>query len=344
MIAVDPFLDADFGVLRRDDALENDRHLDELADFVDVFPAVPEAPVRHAVFRDRRELPDARLAGTGCWNGRTGCQSRRRGSRRGVATAASTPAAAARLHHTAEMAIVQIALVDRRLLIDRDDDRLGAQVLEHLKLFGRRAKIGNRIELLPSRAGRRRRDLLMRYRRPAGERGERVGRSGAAIHADFAVGMQRALAGARRGENRELHRHAENHRRHVDRRRIDRLARDDIDPVERLTIAAQVRLAAVAVRHIVVRLERHVAIAERFEIECVDQLVDARNPFMSDEAVRIDLRLQQRGCRKHPGEAGKRPPPAQTEPPTVLDHSHEEPPEIVLLGGQTYNSPVRTMN
>ena len=163
-----------------------------------------------------------------------------------------------------------------------------------LQLLGRRAEVGNRIELIPARAGRGRRDLLMRNRRAAGKRRERVGGSGAAIHADLAVGMQRALAGARRGEDRKLHRHAENRRRHVDRRRIDGLALDDVDPVERLAVAAQVPLAAVAVRHVVVRLERHVAIAERFEVERIDQLVDPRNALMTDEAVGIDLRLQQR--------------------------------------------------
>ena len=74
---------------------------------------------------------------------------------------------------------------------------------------------------------------------------------------------------------------------------------DDVDPVERLAIAAQVPLAAVAVRHVVVRLERHVAIAERFEVECIDQLVDARDALMTDEAVGIDLSLQQRRRREH---------------------------------------------
>ena len=68
---------------------------------------------------------------------------------------------------------------------------------------------------------------------------------------------------------------------------------DDVDPIEGLAVPAQIRFAAVAVRHIVVRLQRHVAIAERFEVECINKLVDPRHALMTDETVGIDLSLQQ---------------------------------------------------
>ncbi len=68
---------------------------------------------------------------------------------------------------------------------------------------------------------------------------------------------------------------------------------DDVDPIEGLAVPAQVRFAAVAVRHVVVRLQRHVAIAERFEVECINELVDPRDALMTDETVGIDLSLQQ---------------------------------------------------
>jgi hypothetical protein len=97
------------------------------------------------------------------------------------------------------------------------------------------------------------------------------------------------------------------------------------------------------VRHVVVRFERHVAIANRLEVERVDKLIDPRYAFMSDETVRIDLSFQQRRCREHRGKAGKCPPSAQTEPPPVLDYAHEAS-EIVLLGRRTYNSPRGIIN
>jgi hypothetical protein len=60
------------------------------------------------------------------------------------------------------MTVVETAFVERCLLINSNDDGLRAEVLEHLKLLGRCAKVGNRVELLPPRASRRGSDFLLR--------------------------------------------------------------------------------------------------------------------------------------------------------------------------------------
>ena len=66
---------------------------------------------------------------------------------------------------------------------------------------------------------------------------------------------------------RILHPRAEHLARQIDARRIDRRARHEIDPVERLAVAAERELGAVAVRGVVVDRQRNVREHHRLEIE-----------------------------------------------------------------------------
>jgi hypothetical protein len=130
--------------------------------------------------------------------------------------------------------------------------------------------------------------------------------------------MKRPLAGAWGGENGVRHFHAENLRRHIYRLRIDGLSGNEVHPVERLPVAAEIPLAPVAVRHVVVALVGHVAIADRLEIESIDQLIQCRDAPVAGERMRINLRFQQRRPGKYTGQTGQCLAPAQTEPPLLL--------------------------
>src|SRR5688500_4356407 len=116
--AVDTFFYADFRVLGRHDAFEDHRHLDELAHFIDVIPAVTQTVVLYAVLREGRELTNARFSrsghrylGAGCMR----CCCRLRGC---VAAATASSASISGLNDDAQLTVVETALVHRGLLID----------------------------------------------------------------------------------------------------------------------------------------------------------------------------------------------------------------------------------
>ena len=160
------------------------------------------------------------------------------------------------------------ALVVRRLLIHRDDHRGIAGALRALEQFLARAQILPRIELPPQLSLRPLRHLLDRLARVVAEAHRRVRRQlRRAIHPRLAVGMQRHLRRRRRDDDRIFQLQAEQLRRQIDGRRIDGLAGNQIDPVERLPVAPQIPFAAVAVRRVVVDRLRDVGEHHRLEVE-----------------------------------------------------------------------------
>ena len=122
-----------------------------------------------------------------------------RGARRASASTATAGAARA----AAEVPIVLAALVVRRLLIDGDDHGGVAGTLRALEQLLAGAHVLPRIELPPQLSLRALRHLLDRLARVVAEAHRRVRRQRRrAIHAGFAVGMQRHLRRRRRDHDR----------------------------------------------------------------------------------------------------------------------------------------------
>ena len=200
------------------------------------------------------------------------------------------------------------AFVVRRLLIDGDDDRRIAARLSTLEHLAAGVQILPRIELEPQLSLSAFRHLLDRLARVVAETHRRVRRQRRrAVHAGLALGMQRSLCGGRRNDDRVLQLEIEQLRREIDRRRIDGASRHEIDPVERLAVAPQVPLSAVAVSGVVVDRLRHVGEHHRLEVERRQHLVEARRATVLVEGSRIELRVKKRRACDEPCEPCERP-------------------------------------
>ena len=106
------------------------------------------------------------------------------------------------------------------------------------------------------------------------------------------------------------------------RRGIDRFARNQIDPVERLPVAAKVPFAAVAMRRVVVHRLRDVREHHRLEVERGEHLAEAGRALVRGERTRIELRVQQRRAGHEAGNAGERLAARDRLLPTTFDRSH----------------------
>ena len=199
------------------------------------------------------------------------------------------------------------SLVVRRLLIDRDDDGGIARSLRAFEQFLARAHVLPRIKLPPELSLRAFRHLLDRLARVVAEAHRRIRRKRrGAIHARLAVRMQGDLRCRRRDDDRIFQIQIEQLRREIDRCRIDGLAGNEIDPVERLTIAAKVPFAAIAVRGVVVHRLRDVGEHDRLEVERGEHLVQPGRPSVLRERTRIELRVKQRRAGDEAGHARER--------------------------------------
>jgi hypothetical protein len=118
--------------------------------------------------------------------------------------------------------------------------------------------------------------------------------------------MQRHLCRRWRDHDRIFQIQSEQLLRQIDGRGIHGLARDQIDPVERLPVAAEIPFAAVAVRRVVVDRLRDVGEHHRLEVEGAEHLVQAGCAFVRRVRPRIQLRVQQRRSRNERRHAGQR--------------------------------------
>jgi hypothetical protein len=128
------------------------------------------------------------------------------------------------------------------------------------------------------------------------------------MHPDLSVRMQRHLHRRRRHHDRVLHPGAQHLGGEIDTLRIDCPSRHEVHPVERLAVAPDRELGAIAMRRVVIDHERDVGKHHRLEIERAHHLVESGHPLVVLVLTRIHLRRQsgQRRRGENTGQPGDR--------------------------------------
>ena len=159
----------------------------------------------------------------------------------------------------------------------------------------------------------------------------------------LAVGMERHLPGAGRDEDRKVQREAEDAGACVDARGLDRLARNDVHPVEGVAIALDGPLRVGAVSRVVVHEPRDVGEEHRLEVEHRLHLGEAGHALVIAERAGIPLpSRQERRPRDERGEARQRLPPGQTRTPATFNRSHVSLPSSAATSGLCGSRPGRS--
>ena len=217
---------------------------------------------------------------------------------------------------------MEVALVIRRLLVNRHDNRLTARFLRHVEHLPVPLEIASRIALEPERPLGGFGDSWERKARDvAHDHGRRRVRC-RVVHPQLAIGMQVPLTRRRSEHDRTVHPDPEQLGRCVDLRGSDTPTPDQLDPVKRIPISVQRELGIGAVRGVVVNGERHVVVEHRFEIERGAHLVEAEDPSMRAERVRVALRVQQGRRRQKRGQTAQRLSARESPTPLLFDVSH----------------------
>ena len=262
--AVESAVDTKTRVFGSQDALDEHGDVDESPDLVEIFPVVPK-PSGH------------------------GQPVKLGAARRGLFVLFIVRDPFARRVST-KMAVVEIALEPRRLLIDGNNDRLRPRRLKLLEPPPGQHQIRGRIELDPARAVCGRGDFLLRHARTVRDDHGHAGGCRAAIGSRLGIGMKMVVPRARRNHQRRVHLETENRGRRIDRLRAHAAARNDIDPIEHLAVSPDGPFRIAAMSHVVVQPQRHVGEANRLEVESRHHLAEPGHATVSLQGSRVQLR------------------------------------------------------
>ena len=192
------------------------------------------------------------------------------------------------------MPVVQIALEASGLLVDRDDNGLGAgrlELLDSLLVAGRNLCA---VQLGPPGPVGTRCDFLDWKRCRVGDDHRCSGCGGAFVHAAFGGGMQVPLPGAGRDHDGKVHPKAQHFGRCVHRIGRRTRALDQFDPVKRLAVSTQREFKVGPMGHVVITPERHVRETNRFEVERRHHFVESGYAPVLPEPARVKLGAQKR--------------------------------------------------
>ena len=163
------------------------------------------------------------------------------------------------------------------LLIDGDHHGAGAGRLDAVQHFAIVVQFQLGIKLKPERAFGRRGDL---FERKAGDVAHDVWSIGcgygALIRGHFAIRVKHGVAGGRRNQDGVIHRGAEELGGRVDGAGVENPIGKQLDPIERLAVAAEGEFAIRPVGGVVVVVPGDLGVCHGFEVECREEFIQAR--------------------------------------------------------------------
>ncbi len=186
------------------------------------------------------------------------------------------------------------ALVGRSLLVDGDDHGVAPRGLGVGQDLSTQLEVRARIELEPERSGGGLRDPLVGKAGCMAHDHGRVRGGGRFVHPEFAVGVERALAGRRREHDRATERAPEHLDRRIDGMHVDWGVAFQCHPVERIPVATHRELGVGAACSVVIDRLWDVGLEHRFEVPGGDHFGEPWHAAVSGECRRVLLGSEQR--------------------------------------------------